>query len=113
MLQRFVDLLFRRRQVRAAFESCVVATGYRDHAWPGRGNRAGVMGALSARLADAQLTIEVLHLMVDGDLGMVHLRCRHAGQARADDRVEIFRIDQGRIVEHWSVAGAPAASIPA
>lgn len=104
---RFIDLLYRRHQVRAAFESCVVAQGYRDHAWHGRGSRAGVIKALARRLGDPALHAELLHLTVDGAMAMAHLRCHHA-DAPAGERVEIYRVADGRIAEHWSVIATTA-----
>ncbi len=110
VVQRFIDLLYHRRQVCAAFESCVVAHGYRDHAWHGRGSRAGVMRALARRLADTELQASLQHLVVDGAMAMAHLQC-HARGTPPHARVEIYRVADGRIAEHWSVCAA-ASSLP-
>lgn len=105
VIERFVDLMYRRRQVRAAFESCVVATGFLDHGPAGFGSRATAMKLLAPKLGDPQAQVEVLHLVVDGDIGMVHLRVRLPGSAAPTPRVAIFRVAEGRIVEHWGVVG--------
>lgn len=109
VVQRFIDLLYHRRQVCAAFESCVVAHGYRDHAWHGSGSRAGVMRALARRLSDTALQARLQHLVVDGAMAMAHLRCQAPGNP-PHDRVEIYRVADGRIAEHWSVC-AEASSL--
>lgn len=111
VVSRFIDLLYRRRQVQAAFECCVVAHGYRDHAWQGRGSRAGAMRALTRRLADTALQAELLHLLVDGDMAMAHLRCQSRHNA-LHARVELYRVAHGRIVEHWSVCDQAALPSP-
>lgn len=102
VLSRFVDLMYRRRQVRAAFESCVSREGFVDHA--GFRSRAAAMNELAASLGPEGARIEVLHSVCEGDIGMVHLAVRHADDGQPRTRVEIFRVAQDRIVEHWSVA---------
>lgn len=102
--EHFVDLLYRRRQVRAAFETCVVAHGYRDHAPGGFGSRSSAMAALGQTLGAGGALVEVLHSVFEGDIGMVHLAVRHGAGAAPSARVEIFRVANGRIVEHWGVA---------
>jgi predicted SnoaL-like aldol condensation-catalyzing enzyme len=107
VVERFLDLLYRRRQARAAFESCVVASGFRDHVGGGRGSRAAAAGLLAERFSGDGLQVSVERLVVEGDTAMVHLRCRD-GSAPQIDRVEIYRVLNDRIVEHWSVCAAPA-----
>jgi predicted SnoaL-like aldol condensation-catalyzing enzyme len=103
VFERFVDLLYRRHQVRAAFESCVAREGFKDHA--GYRSRASAMTALAPQLGAAAAQLELLHAVFDGDIGMVHLAVPPAGPGLPPGRrVEIFRIAEGRIVEHWSVA---------
>ncbi len=102
VFERFIDLLYRRRQVRAAFESCVVREGFLDHG--GFRSRASAMAVLAPQLAPERQLVQVLHTVFEGDIGMVHLASAEAAGAAPQARVEIFRIAQGRIVEHWSVA---------
>lgn len=104
VFEHFVDLLYRRRQVRAAFETCVVAHGYLDHAPGGFGSRASAMAVLGPKLGADGAQVEVLHSVFEGDIGMVHLAVRHDAETAPGARVEIFRVANGRIVEHWGVA---------
>ena len=103
VLDRFVDLMYRRGQVRAAFESCVVREGFIDHA--GFASRAAAMSTLATDLRPAAGHVEVLHVVCEGDIAMVHLALQAPGANTTTARVEIFRLAEGRIVEHWSVAG--------
>lgn len=105
VIERFVDLMYRRRQVRAAFESCVVAVGFRDHGPAGFGSRATAMKLLAPKLGDPRTEVEVIHIAVDGDIGMVHVQVRFPAASASMPRVEIFRVVDGRIAEHWGVAG--------
>lgn len=102
VLERFIDLMVRRGQVRAAFECCVVREGFVDHA--GFGSRAAAMSSVANDLRPACSRVELLHLVCEGDMGMVHLRLHAAEGAAPAHRVEIFRVAEDRIVEHWSVA---------
>lgn len=100
---RFVDLMYRRRQVRAAFESCVAREGFIDRS--GFASRATAMAALAPRLGPTAPPIVVVHAICEGDIGMVHLVDAPADGSEPRARVDIFRMAEGRIVEHWSVAG--------
>lgn len=104
VFQRFVELLYRRRQARAAFESCVVARGFTDHGAAGFGSRAGAMAQLGEDFARGDAQVQVLHTAFERDIGMVHvlLTPRDGGPVRR--RVDIFRLAEGRIVEHWELA---------
>lgn len=105
VIARFVDLLYARRQVRAAFESCVTAVGYRDHSPGGFRSRAQAMRELGHKLGARGIAVDVMHVVVQGDMGMVHLQARGWEPGKPSQaRVEIFRVAQGRIVEHWGVS---------
>ena len=108
LFHRFVDLLYRRRQVRAAFDACVARSGFLDHALGRRCSRAMAMARLAARLGSDGPRLQVLHAVCEGDIGMVHLAVHSHSDAPPTRRVEIYRLTDGRITEHWSVAGAPA-----
>ena len=104
VFERFVDLLYRRRQVRAAFESCVVARGFVDHGAACFGSRAGAMAQLGEHFARDDAQVQVLHTVFDGDVGMVHVQLTPRDGQPVHRRVDIFRVAEGRIVEHWELA---------
>jgi len=110
VISRFVDLLYRQRMVRAAFESCVIGAGYRDHVVGGFRGRSQAIRELSRKLGEGGISVLVQHLAIDNDIGMVHLAVRRTADAEPEHRVEIFRVANGRIVEHWGVAD-PTANI--
>lgn len=111
VFERFVDLLYRRRQVRAAFETSVVAVGFVDHAQggpagPAKGGSAGrasSMAGLARRFGAPSLRIELLHAVFEGDIGMVHVRELAEGDEAPRRRVDIYRVRGLRIAEHWAV----------
>lgn len=105
VFERFVDLLYRRRQVRAAFESCVASANFIDHGAGGAQARAGVMNRLAPQLGartDDAPAGRLLHVVFDRDIGMVHL-AEDRDDGPPSHRVEIYRVADGRITEHWSV----------
>ncbi len=48
-------------------------------------------------------TVEISHLLADGDLVAVHYRFKVNAQDRGMAVVDIFRVGNGRILEHWDV----------
>ena len=54
--------------------------------------------------ANPAATIEISHVLADGDLVAVHYRFKVKPQDRGMAVVDIFRVANGKIVEHWDVA---------
>ncbi|GGL86033.1 hypothetical protein GCM10010129_32110 [Streptomyces fumigatiscleroticus] len=50
-----------------------------------------------------EMRFEVRRTAADGDLVFVHSRFRATPDARGTAVVDVFRIDDGRIVEHWDL----------
>ncbi len=48
-------------------------------------------------------TVEISHVLADGDLVAVHYRFKVSAQDRGMAVVDIFRVSNGRIQEHWDV----------
>jgi len=48
-------------------------------------------------------TIEISHVLADGDLVAVHYRFKMGAQDRGMAVVDIFRVSNGHIQEHWDV----------
>ena len=53
-------------------------------------------------MADAHARFEVQRILVDGDLAMVHVKASRPGAPDAAV-ADIYRFEDGRIVEHWDV----------
>lgn len=102
VMERFVELLYRRKQVRAAFESCVTGAGFNDHDPARPSGRHAAIELLARSLGNPALRTEVLSVLVDGDMGMVHAAVGTGETMRR--RVDLYRLASGRIVEHWSFA---------
>ncbi|MBI4387067.1 MAG: nuclear transport factor 2 family protein [Elusimicrobia bacterium] len=48
--------------------------------------------------------VEIKRMIADGDLVAVHVFSRRNQADRGNAVVDIFRLEKGKIVEHWDVA---------
>lgn len=48
---------------------------------------------------------EIIHVLLDGDIGVVHARAQL--QTGTMSLVDMFRIEKGKLVEHWDVLNPP------
>ena len=46
------------------------------------------------------------HALADGDLVALHVHNRRSPELRGNAVVDIFRIENGKVVEHWDVVQA-------
>jgi predicted SnoaL-like aldol condensation-catalyzing enzyme len=46
---------------------------------------------------------EIKHVLADGDLVALHIHCRRSPEMRGYAVVDIFRVENGKVVEHWDV----------
>jgi predicted SnoaL-like aldol condensation-catalyzing enzyme len=97
----FVDLMYRRRDVKAAFDA-YVAEDYVQHNPGLPDGRDAARDPLAEMFADPTFAIEVVRVIVDGDLCALHLRVSRSGRPSAAV-VDIYRAEGEHIVEHWDV----------
>ena len=110
--RRFVDEVFVRQDPDAADE--LAASDFTPHSWgsvqPGIENLKAAQRRVSAGLADARM--EIHDVIAEGDRVAVRLTShgRHAGdfmgmpasnREYAISETHIFRIRDGKVVEHW------------
>ena len=51
-----------------------------------------------------QAIVEIKRVIADGDLVVIHNQWRDSPEDRGQAVVDIFRVDKGKIVEHWDVS---------
>jgi len=102
IVEQFVDVFYRRKNVREAFNS-FVAVAYIQHNPTIADGREAAIAALEPMFSRPEARFDVKRILVDGDLAAVHLH----GQPSATDPggavVDLFRLEGGKIVEHWDV----------
>jgi predicted SnoaL-like aldol condensation-catalyzing enzyme len=104
VVEEFIELLYRRQQVGKAFECCVSSSLFTEH---GRGMPLELDDAIHAlrdKFASPAFSVRILNLAVDGSTAMLHLQTQNSASGQASSRVEVFRVEQGWIVEHWCVS---------
>ena len=99
--EEFVDLMYRRGDVRAAFDR-YVAPDYVQHNPGLPDGRDPARDALAVMFADPSFSIDVVRILVDGDLCALHLRPRRDG-APVAAVVDLYRAEGDLVVEHWDV----------
>ncbi|WP_163508323.1 nuclear transport factor 2 family protein [Fodinicola acaciae] len=104
----FLDTAFHQKQAIKAFEL------YCGEPYVQHNTHAPAGGAASARYLESfvngfpELSIDLKRVLVDGDFVVTHslIKLRHADRGAV--AMDIFRVRDGRIVEHWdAVADIP------
>lgn len=50
-----------------------------------------------------QRSVSIKRAIADGDLVMLHVHIKPSPEGRGSAIVDIFRVENGKIVEHWDV----------
>jgi predicted SnoaL-like aldol condensation-catalyzing enzyme len=100
--EHFAELFYTRKRVREACDYLVAAT-YRQHNPTIQDGPEPAIVMLTPKFdGSPDSTFEIQRILVDGDLAMVHVKA--SGPGRPDAAVaDIYRFEDGRIVEHWDV----------
>jgi predicted SnoaL-like aldol condensation-catalyzing enzyme len=106
IVTRFITLFYGQGRVREAFMT-YVAPGYIQHNPVAQDGRDAAIAALEPFFASQPNAIrEVQRIIVDGNLAAVHVRLRQNPQDRGFAVIDILRLENGMIVEHWDVIQA-------
>jgi predicted SnoaL-like aldol condensation-catalyzing enzyme len=108
LMTDFARIFYTERDPRGAFAR-YVAPGYIQHN-PGLpdGPEAAVEG-LEPKFRAEGARFEIQRILVDRDLAVVHVKASRPG-APDTAVADFYRIEDGRIVEHWDVLQAVPAS---
>jgi predicted SnoaL-like aldol condensation-catalyzing enzyme len=102
-VREFYDLAFNQRQPEAAVTKYLGST-YRQHnpmAADGAEPFIGFVKWITG--ANPGLRFEFKRFIAEGDLVVVHSHLRPSQDARGTAVMDIFRLENGKIVEHWDV----------
>lgn len=105
----FVRLYYGERKVREAFDR-YVAADYRQHNPNIADGREAAVAWLLKMTTGSSVRMDIRRITVDGDYAVVHL---HASQGPADPGhviMNLFRLRDGIIEEHWDVTQAVPAT---
>lgn len=101
IITEFARLFYSERDVRAAFEQ-FVAEEYIQHNPSIPDGRDAAVEMLTPKFSTPGARFDIERILVDGDYALIHIRATFPGNPVAAV-ADIYRLDRGRIVEHWDV----------
>ena len=101
LVVEFYRTVFVDKRVREGFEKHVV-DGYIQHNPMVPTGREAAVKLLSERIRPESIA-EIRRVIAEGDLVVLHVHSRANAQDRGRAIVDIFRVADGKIVEHWDV----------
>jgi predicted SnoaL-like aldol condensation-catalyzing enzyme len=99
VMRAFVDTAYGQKQVRKAYEA-YVASDLVQHNPNIADGREAAIAEIEGLLKNPAAHFDVRHVVVDGDMATVHFR-GNLGNGMSAAVFELFRLKDGRIVEHW------------
>ncbi len=99
----FVRLYYDEMKVREAFER-YVDEGYIQHNPAVVDGREAAIAHLDGLLERPTVSMDVRRVLVDGDYAVAHLIGRQGPEDPGHALMNIFRMEDGIIMEHWDVA---------
>lgn len=101
IVEDFLDLI-NRHLVREAFEQHV-ADHYIQHNPEASAGREGGIAIVSGFVAQPGFQATVKRLIAEGDLVVSHMHIERGDDDPGLAVADIFRLEDGKIVEHWDV----------
>ena len=97
----FFTLAFVDKRVEEAFNKYVGDTYIQhDPHFPDKKSTIEFLGKL---FSNPQMDVSIKRVIAEDDLVVIHLHSKNSPEDAGDAIIEIFRVDEGKIVEHWSV----------
>ena len=98
----FARLFYDQRDVRGAFERYVVPD-YIQHNANIPDGREPAIAALEPMFRSEGSRFVIKRIVVDGNLAVIHLHGRAGATGNGGAVADIYRLEHGKIVEHWDV----------
>ena len=103
MVVEFLDMVFNQKKVKEGFDKYTGPT-YRQHnPFAADGAQAAIDFLAPYLASHAEYRYDVKHVYVDGNIVVVHSHVTREANDRGSAVVDIFRIEKGKVVEHWDV----------
>lgn len=75
-----------------------------EHAPNIENGREGLLSLFASRYKKyPELSMSIKRTASDGDLVWLHLHVKHTPDSRGGASIHVFRMEEGKIVEHWGV----------
>jgi predicted SnoaL-like aldol condensation-catalyzing enzyme len=99
----FYDLAFNQGNPREAVARCVGPVYTQHNPLAPDGPEAFVRFVEGFRAQYPQLRVDVKRTVAEGDLVVTHVHLTLGPEDRGSAVMDLFRLDHGKIVEHWDV----------
>ena len=98
----FADIFYGQKDVVKAFEK-YVSEEYIQHNPNILDGQQAAVDALKLMFENPDTRFDVKRILVDGDLAMIHLHAKKDSTALGGAVADLYRIKDGKIVEHWDI----------
>ena len=105
IVEDFASVFYGEKNVRKAFEM-YVAEEYIQHNPNIPDGREAAIAALEPKFSQPLAIFDIKRILVDGDLAAIHLHGRFSPDDAGGAVVDLFRLKDWLIVEHWDVLQA-------
>lgn len=105
LIRDFAGIFYGEKDVRKAFLKHV-AEDYIQHNPNMPDGREAAIEALEPKFSSPSAVFNVKRILVDGNLAATHLHGRPSLDSSGAAVVDLYRLENGKIVEHWDVLQA-------
>ncbi len=102
IIEAFVEVFYRQKDVEKAFKE-YVAEDYIQHNPNILDGREVAIAALKPKFSNLDAIFDIKRIIVDGNMAMIHLHGRMNKTQLGGAVADIYRLENGKIVEHWDV----------
>jgi predicted SnoaL-like aldol condensation-catalyzing enzyme len=102
VIEDSVELFYRRREVRRAFERHV-GPDYSSTTPPYPTGRDAAVSVLEPKFSAARFQADIKLVLVDGAYVAIDVHARSAPGERGGAVADLYPLADGRVVEHWDV----------
>ena len=102
IVEAFTEIFYRQKNVRKAFLD-YVSENYIQHNPNIPDGREAAIEILEPKFSQPSASFEIKRILVDGDLAAIHLHGKMSADSVGGAVVDIFRLQDGKISEHWDV----------
>lgn len=102
IMEDFADIFYREKNVAKAFEK-YVSEDYIQHNPNIEDGPDAAVKALTPKFSSPFSIFDIKLILVDGNMAIIHLHGRMDQKSRGAAVADIYRLENGKIVEHWDV----------
>jgi len=102
IVEDFANIFYREKNVRKAFLK-YVKEDYIQHNPNIPDGREAAIEMLEPKFSSVSASFDIKRILVDGNLAAIHLHGRFSQDNPGGAVVDLFRLEDGNIAEHWDV----------